>query len=81
VVRHGLPLAPMYRICRKSGAERVSESATRESAKTLEEIGVKIAADAFVYTMSDGRKTLKARDVKLAARKIISDPHPRWFRR
>ena len=73
MVRNGLPLAPMYRICKKSGAERVSESATRELAKTLEQIGVKIAADAFVYTMSDGRKTLKARDVELAARRIIND--------
>jgi len=80
-MRNGLPLAPMHRMCKKSGAERVSECATRELAKTLEEIGVRIAADALVYTMSDGRKTLKARDVKLAARKIRNDANLRWFRR
>jgi histone H3/H4 len=81
VARNGLPLAPMYRICKKSGAERRSKSATRELAKTLEEIGVKIAADAFVSNFFSLRTLCKDRDVKLAARKIISDAHPRWFRR
>ena len=67
--KRGLHLAAMYRILKKSGAQRVSESATKELAKTLEEISLKIATEALIHAMRDGRKTIKAEDVKLAAKK------------
>lgn len=35
----GLSIAAMHRICKKAGAERVGESAAREMARVLEEIG------------------------------------------
>ena len=62
----------MHRICKKAGAERVSDSATVEMAKVLEEIGLKIAKEAIDYAMHAGRKTVKARDIEIAARKIVS---------
>ena len=38
-----LAVAPMHRLCKKAGADRVSEAAAKELAKALEAIGVKIA--------------------------------------
>ena len=65
-----LATAPMHRICKKAGAERVSESAAEELAKVLEEIGLKIASEAIDYAMHAGRKTVKARDIEIAAKKV-----------
>jgi histone H3/H4 len=65
-----LATAPMHRICKKAGAERVSESAALEMAKILEDIGLKIALEAIDFAMHAGRKTVKARDIEIAAKKI-----------
>jgi histone H3/H4 len=67
-----LAVAPMHRICKKAGADRVSESAAKELAKVLDEIGVKIAREAMDYSMHAGRKTIKSEDVEIAARKVLS---------
>ncbi len=66
-----LAVAPMHRICKKAGADRVSESATKELAKVLDEIGVKIAKEAMDYAMHAGRKTVKSEDIEIAARKVM----------
>jgi len=66
-----LAVAPMHRICKKAGAERVSEAAAEELAKVLDELGVKIAKEAIDYAMHAGRKTVKAEDIEIAARKVI----------
>jgi len=66
-----LAVAPMHRICKKAGAERVSESAAEELSKVLEEIGIKIAREAIDFAMHAGRKTVKAEDVEIAARKVM----------
>jgi len=66
-----LHVAPMHRICKKAGADRVSETAAKELAKVLDDIGVKIAKEALDYAMHAGRKTLKAEDVEIAARKVM----------
>jgi histone H3/H4 len=63
--------APMHRLCKKAGAERVSEAAAKELAEVLEEIGNKIAKEAFDYAMYAGRKTIKAKDVEIASRKVV----------
>jgi histone H3/H4 len=39
--------APMHRICKNAGADRVSEAAAKELAKNLQTIGLKIAKDAL----------------------------------
>jgi histone H3/H4 len=67
-----LALAPMHRICRKAGADRVSESAAKELARVLDEVGVKIAKEAIDYAMHAGRKTVKSEDIEIAARKVMS---------
>jgi histone H3/H4 len=66
-----LAIAPMHRICKKAGAERVSEAAAKELAKVLEEIGIKIAKEALDFAMHTGRKTIKAEDIEIAARKVM----------
>jgi histone H3/H4 len=65
-----ISVAPMHRLCKKAGAERVSEAAAKELAKALEEIGVKIAKEALDYAMHAGRKTIKAEDIEIATRKV-----------
>ncbi|MFB0567613.1 MAG: histone family protein [Candidatus Bathyarchaeia archaeon] len=67
-----LAVAPMHRICKKAGAHRVSEAAAKELAKVLDEIGVKIAREAYDYAMHAGRKTIQAKDIEIAARKVMS---------
>ena len=66
-----IAVAPMHRLCKKTGADRVSEAAAEELAKVLEEIGVKIAKEALDYAMHSGRKTIKAKDIEIATRKVI----------
>ena len=67
-----LGISAMHRICKKAGAERVSESAATKLALILDDIGVRIARDAFGYAMHAGRKTVKDRDIKIAAKKIFN---------
>jgi len=66
-----LSIDAMHRICKKAGAERVNDSASVELARILDEVGVKIAKEAFDYAMYAGRRTLKAKDVKIAALKLF----------
>jgi histone H3/H4 len=66
-----LAIAPMHRLCKKAGADRVSEAASKELAKALEDIGIKIAKEALDFAMHAGRKTIKAEDIEIAARKVI----------
>jgi histone H3/H4 len=66
-----LAVAPMHRLCKKAGAERVSEAAAKELAKELETIGIKVAKEALDFAMHAGRKTIKAEDIEIAARKVM----------
>ncbi len=66
-----IAVAPMHRLCKKAGAERVSEAAAQELAKILEEIGTKIAKEAFDYAIYAGRKTIKMEDIEIAIKKVI----------
>jgi len=68
-----LAVAPMHRICKKAGAERVSEAAAEELAKVLDEVGVKIAKEAIGYATHAGRKTVQRKDIKIAAEKVIGE--------
>ena len=71
MVNPELAVAPMHRICKKAGASRVSEAGAKALAKELEEIGIKIAKEAIDYAMHAGRKTVKAEDIEIAARKVM----------
>jgi histone H3/H4 len=66
-----LAVAPMHRLCKKAGADRVSEAAAKELAKVLEKIGVDIAKEALKFAMHAGRKTIKADDIAVVAEKFM----------
>jgi histone H3/H4 len=66
-----ISVAPMHRLCKKAGADRVSEEATKELAKVLETIGIKIAKEALDYAVHARRKTIKTEDIEIATRKVM----------
>jgi histone H3/H4 len=63
-----LGLSAIYRILKKSGAERVSDESVNELRKVIEDIAVDIAKNAVDMTKHAGRKTVRSEDVKLASR-------------
>ena len=58
-----LPTAPVTRLMRNAGAERVSEDASQALVKVLEEYGEKVARKAVSLAKHAGRKTVKAEDI------------------
>jgi DNA-binding protein len=64
-----LPVAAVDRIIRKSSGLRVSESAAKVLAEHLEEVGMKIAQEAALYSKHAGRKTVVDDDIRLVLKK------------
>ena len=65
-----LGLSSMYRILKKSGAERVSDESANELRRVIEEIAESIAKNAVDMSTHAGRKTVKAEDIKLASKQF-----------
>lgn len=63
-------LSAMYRILKKAGADRVSDESANELRRILEELGAAIAKNAVEMSTHAGRKTIKADDVRLAAKQF-----------
>lgn len=66
-----IKVAPMHKLIKRAGAERVSEESAIALGKALEDIGVKVAKEALDFARHAGRKTIKARDIEIAAQKVM----------
>ena len=64
-----IPLAPVERIARKAGAERISASAIKELAKIVEELGCELALEAAQVARHAKRKTILKQDIRFVAGK------------
>ncbi len=64
-----LPLAAMEKLLKKSGAPRVSDKAKAALKDVLENKAEEIAEKAVKLAGHAGRKTVKAGDIKLAAKR------------
>jgi DNA-binding protein len=65
-----LPLAAMEKILKKGSPDiRVSDPAKEALREYLEEKGIELAQVAAEFSVHAGRKTIKAEDVRLAAKK------------
>ena len=66
-----IKVAPMHKLIKRAGADRVSEESAVALGKALEVIGVKVAKEALDYAKHAGRKTVKAKDIEIAAQKVL----------
>lgn len=65
-----IPKAPIARIIKDTGAERVSEDAKAELAEYLEEVARDAAIEANNVAKIAKRKTIKPEDIKLAIKNL-----------
>lgn len=65
-----LPRLPFERILKKAGARRVSQSASEELARVMEDKLMAIAKEAIKLAKHAGRKTVIAEDVRLARKHL-----------
>lgn len=68
MARSILPLAAMEKLLKKAGAERVSDPAKAALKDIMEEMAEEISEKAVKIAHHSGRKTIKAGDVKIAAK-------------
>ncbi|MDR2623319.1 MAG: histone family protein [Methanobrevibacter sp.] len=68
MMKNELPVAPVARIVKNAGAERISEEAKKVLVEVLEGCATAVAEKAVSYAKHAGRKTVKAEDVELAVK-------------
>jgi histone H3/H4 len=61
-----LPTAPIERIIRNCGAQRVSAEAAKALRDAMEDYAEEVATKAFKLAQHSGRKTVQAGDIKLS---------------
>lgn len=64
-----IPKATVARILMQAGAKRVSASAVDSLSEVIKDISMGIATRAAEISRHAGRKTVKAEDIRLAARR------------
>ena len=62
------PLAPLEKIAREAGAERVAVSAVKALKEAVLDVAEAIARDSVAASHHAGRVTVKASDIKIACR-------------
>lgn len=65
-----IPKAPIARIIKEAGAERVSDDAKAALADYLDEVARNVAKEANNVAKIAKRKTVKADDIKLAIKNL-----------
>ncbi len=65
-----LPLAPVYRIIKSAGAERVSDDARERMVYHLERFAREVGAQAVELAKHAKRKTVTDRDIEMAVEAI-----------
>jgi histone H3/H4 len=62
-----IPLAPVGRLMKAAGIERIGSDAEEALTALLEEYALSIAREAHKLAIHSGRKTVQARDIREAA--------------
>ncbi len=62
------PLAPLEKIAREAGVERVSLSAVRALRESVVDLSQRISMEAVAVAHHAGRVTVKSSDIKIAYR-------------
>jgi histone H3/H4 len=65
-----IPIAPIGRIIKNVGGQRVSEEAKEALGKVLEQCGEDISRQAVLLAKHAGRVTVKASDIELAVKEL-----------
>ena len=66
-----LSTAAIHRLIEKAGAGRVGDGAVESLKEVLENIALQISKDAIDFASHAGRRTIRAEDIKLAAKRIM----------
>lgn len=70
-----LPIAPVGRIIKNAGAQRISKDAKKALTEILEDKGLEIASDAVILAKHSGRKTVMKKDVDSAINNLYHTYH------
>jgi len=72
-----LPLAPVERVMRSAGADRISIDAVKRAADEAELTIKRLTENAQRIANSDGRRTITSKDITLASRLVrVAEPYP-----
>ena len=66
-------LAAVYRVLKKSGANRVGDESVEELRESIEQIAESIAKQSVELAQHAGRKTIKTEDIKLATKMFLKN--------
>ena len=65
-----IPIAPIGRIIKNAGGQRISQGAENALEKVLEQLAEDVSRQAVKLAKHAGRKTIKASDIELAVKEM-----------